>query len=133
MSVQSEIEGKLIAWATGQGFKVALENVPFVKPTTGEAYLELDWLGSLTRNQVLAATKEREIGMFQICVCTKSGKGKKKLNEIITGIKVLFPVLPKTGTVSIERPVQVAQGITRDDGWYATPLTISFRQERSTI
>jgi hypothetical protein len=70
MSIRSEIESRLLAWAKAQSpeVPVALENVPFTKPSTG-AYVQIFFLDPYTVHPDVACERERETGVFQVDVC----------------------------------------------------------------
>jgi hypothetical protein len=131
MSVRTEVETKLATWAAAQTpvVPVSYENVPFTKPTA-TAWLQIFFLDAITVNPDVAASGERETGIFQINVCTPENKGTKERDALVTAMKGLFPVLPKTGTVSFERPPTVSNGYNRTDGFFVTPMSFSYRQER---
>lgn len=131
MTIRSELEARIITWADAQSPKipVALENVSFTKPTIG-GYLETFFLASVTVNPDVEASRERETGILQVNCCVPQGNGTKAANELVAAIITLFPVLPKTGTVSIEHPPQKSNGLPRDDGFWIVPISISYRQER---
>jgi hypothetical protein len=131
MSIKTELQKRVTDFATAQSIPVALPNVPFTKPSisTGK-FLEVIFLGSVTINPDIGAVSERETGVMQINVCVPLGQGDGIGDSLAANIKNLFPVVPKTGTVSIERPANIAQSITREDGWRVIPISISYRQER---
>lgn len=132
MTIRSEIESRLLAWAAAQNppIPVALENVSFTKPGAGKSYLQVFFLNSATVNTDVSATGERETGIVQINCCVPQGTGAGAGDNLAESIKSLFPVLPKTGTVSIERPAQTSAAIMRDDGYRVIPVSISYRVER---
>lgn len=129
MSVRSEIETRLLAFAASQSIPVALDNVGFNKPDTG-SYLQIFFLDPVTINPDVAAERERETGVFQIDVCVRQGTGTKVGTALAEGVKSLFAVLPKMGTVSIERPAQVSAFRNRTDGFSVSHVSFSYRQER---
>ncbi len=131
MSVRTEIETRLATWAAAQSpiMPVSYESVAFIKPTAS-AWLQIFFLDAINVNPDVAAERERETGVFQINICVPQNKGTKERDALVTALKSLFPVLPKTGTVSIERPPAVSNGLNRTDGFYVTPLSFSYRQER---
>ena len=131
MSLKTELQKRVTDFATAQNIPVALPNVPFTKPsiTTGR-FLEIIFLSSVTINPDIGAISERETGIMQVNVCVPLGQGAGAGDTLATSIKGLFPVVPKTGTVSVEQPPNIAQAITREDGWRVIPISISYRQER---
>lgn len=129
MSVRSEIETRLLAFSAARAVPVALDNTPFEKPSSGN-YLQIFFLDPVTVNSDVAAERERETGIFQIDVCVPQGKGTAAGTALADGVKALFPVLPKTGTVSIERPPQVSAFRNRTDGFSVCHMSFSYRQER---
>jgi hypothetical protein len=131
MSVKVELQKRLTDWATTQSIPVAKENVPFTKPSSSTGkYLEVMFLNSSVITPHLAGLGEREFGIMQINVCVPQGQGAGPGDALVANVKTLYPVVPKTGTVSVERPVQVSQAFTRDDGFRVIPLTVYYRQER---
>jgi len=131
MTIRSELESKLITFGASQSpaIPVSVQNVPFTKPN-GKAFLEIKFLASVTINPSVNADTERETGLMQINICIPEGVGTKAASDLITSVKALYPVVPKTGTVSIEQPPQVGTGFSRDDGYWVIPLTFKYRQER---
>lgn len=132
MSIRSELETILINWCQSQSppIKIALENVPFIKPPATEVYLEVYFLTSATVAPDVAATRERERGVMQINICSPQSIGSSKSDEVAQFIKQLYPIVPKSGTVSIEKPINVMQGMARIDGTWVVGLRITYRQER---
>lgn len=133
MTVRSEVEKIVITWANSQTPKilVCVENVPFIKPpnTTGK-YVEVIILGSTTTVVTVDGKREREVGIIQINCCVPQGTGAKAGEDLAEYIKNLFPVVPKVGTVSIERPANISRALDRDDGFRIVPVRINYRQER---
>jgi hypothetical protein len=131
MSIRSEIESRLLAWADAQTPKVpvALEGVGFTKPATG-GYVSIFFLDPMIVNPDVAAERERETGIFQIDVCLPSGTGTKACEDLASSVRALFPVLPKRGTVSIESPPQKSAFRPRTDGYLVCHVSVSYRQER---
>jgi hypothetical protein len=128
MNIQAAIEAPLLTWAAAQSppIPVAIENKAFTKPATGP-YLKLFLLGAVTVNPDVSAEKERTTGIFQIDVCTPQGVGTKLEQTLVAAIKALYPVLPKTPPVSIERPASEATGRNSDDGFRVKYVSFSYR------
>lgn len=135
MTIRSELETILLNWANTQPVRipVAFENVPFDKPASNVSYLEVMWLTSIVKLTDVGATRERETGIMQVNCCVPLGTGAKIGDDLAQAIKDLFPVIPKIGTVSIERPANSARAITREDGFRVIPVSVSYRQERTII
>jgi hypothetical protein len=130
MSIRSELELKLAAWASSQvpPIPVAYEGVAFTKPTTGP-WLQPTMLTSSTVNPTVEATRRRERGVFQINCYVRDGLGSAAVENLSNNIVNLYPVVPKTGTVSIEQTPQTAAAIVTQDGWRYIPVRVSYRQE----
>jgi len=122
MTIRTEVEKKLASL----NIPIAYENVSFTRPT-GE-WLEVFFL---TPNKLLsnvAADGYREYGMFQVNVHTKLGTGSGRATELVNMIKNLFPVLPKTGSFSVESPPNEAKGFPDGEHW-CVPITVRYRAE----
>lgn len=127
MSIRSELETPLAAFAAAQNIPVAWEGVPFVAPTTGP-YLQSYLLGSVTTNASVDGTRQRVRGTFQINVVVHDGLGSEAVDALAAQVVALYPLLPKTGTVSIEQPPQTGAAILVVDKRYI-PIKIAYRQE----
>lgn len=128
--IRAELETRLKMWAASQPTKipVAYEGVAFTKPTDG-MYLETFLLPTDVIDSDLAATRKRYIGIFQVNCWAKSGKGMGQVEQLAQNIIDLFPILPKTGAVSIERTPYAEGSILDDTGWIIVPVTIEYRYE----
>ena len=128
--IRAELEGRLKAWADAQTPKipVSYEGVSFQKPTDG-AYLECFLLPAGTIDVDVGATRKRHVGIFQINCWVKSGTGLRKAETLAQNIVDLFPILPKTGVVSIESTPHVDDSIPDPAGWIAVPVTVVYRYE----
>jgi hypothetical protein len=129
MTVRSEIETRLNDWAKAQvpPIPVAFQNVKFTKPLSG-SYLELYFLGDNSMNRDLAASGVRTYGMFQVNCFAPVNTGMAQVEALAQSVKDLFPVLPKTGTVSIESPPN-ASGSYEADTFVCVPVRVSYRVE----
>jgi hypothetical protein len=67
-------------------------------------------------------------GRLQINVVVHDGVGSHEVEGLTEAIVSLFPIVPKTGTVSIEQPPQTGAAILILDKRYI-PITVSYRQE----
>lgn len=128
MSTRSEIETKLNTWAKSQvpPIPVAYENVPFTKPTDGP-YIEIVLLNSTAINRNLA-TDVRIYGKFQINVCAPINNGMGVVDALVDSVIALYPVLPKTGSVSIEQPLNDSPKQIVDN-FVCVPITGNYRTE----
>lgn len=131
MSVRSELEGRLKAWANAQMPKipVAWEGVPFDKPLNG-VFLQAFLLPAQTQNPTVDGSRTRELGIFHINCWGLDGEGWGKVEGLADNIVSLFPLLPKQGTVSVERTPS-KQAHMLDNGWRVVPVVIYYRREAS--
>lgn len=132
MTIRSEIETRLLNWANAQSppIRVALEGVPFTKPTDGSPYLQIFFLNTSTTNPAIDGTRIRVRGVVQINCCVPDGKGSKQVDALAQSIIDLFPIVPKSlfSTVSIEQTPDAGPAII-DATWRIVPVSIKFRQE----
>ena len=129
MTVRSEVETTLKTWADAQvpPVPIAFENKAFNKPVSGP-YLAVFFLDTVTVNAEVSAATERETGVFQIDVCSRTGVGTKECEALRDSVVALFPVLPKTGAYSVERPPQKSAFRPRDDGFLVSHISVSYRR-----
>lgn len=128
MSARSEIETRINNWAKAQvpPVPVAFEGVNFTKPVSGP-YLEVFMLGSNSINRNVAAAS-RTYGMFQVNCYAPANKGMGEVEALRDSMVALFPVLPKTGTVSVEAPLSWS-GSDVIDGFAFVPVRGNYRIE----
>lgn len=128
--IRAELESRLKVWADAQTPKipVAFENVTFTKPTDG-VYLQTFLLPTATLDVDVAATRKRRIGIFQVNCWARAGKGMGQVETLAQNIIDLFPILPKTGSVSIERTPYASDSMPDDSGWVIVPVTVEYRHE----
>jgi len=129
MTARTEIETRLLTWANAQNppIPVAFQNVKFIKPTKGP-FLELIMLGDRVANRDLAAAGIRTVGMFQINCYAPVGLGMAQVEALASSVVNLYPVLPKTGTVSIESPLNTTSSIVVDN-YILVPVRATYRTE----
>jgi len=129
MSTRSEIETRLSSWAKAQTppIPVAFENVLFTKPKTGP-YIEVMLLGETKINRDVRASEIRTYGMFQINCYAPPNGGMAIAESLAQSVTDLYPVLPKTGTVSIEAPLNTS-GSYVSDGYVCVPVRGRYRVE----
>lgn len=127
-TIRQEVETKVKAWASSKGIALALENVPFTKPDT--TWIQLYIIPATTVNPTVNAKRATMFGFLQFNIYTKDGIGTKASEELAQEIIDLFPVVPKTGTVSIEQTGSIMNPLY-DAQWRVTPVRIRYRQENS--
>lgn len=133
MSIRSELEDKLISFASSQStpIPVSVEGKPFRKPATGP-YLQCYLLSSQTSNATVDAYRQRTYGAFQINVCSPDGVGSKALEALTEQVAALYPVVPKElfTELSIEQPPQTSQAMI-DGAFRYIAITVRYRHESS--
>jgi hypothetical protein len=127
--IRTELETRLKAFAdsASPALKVAFEGVLFTKPSA--PFLECFLFPAHTKNVTTAGTRKRECGVFQVNVWTPSGKGTREAEDIAQGIVDAFPIVPKTGLVSVEQTPEKGRAMPDVPGWLIIPVTISYRYE----
>lgn len=127
-TIRSEVEAKIKAWAAVQSppIPIAYENVAFTKPDT--TFIELYIIPATTVNQTVSAARKTLAGLIQFNIYTKEGVGTKKSEELAQTLIDLFPVVPKTGTVSIEQTGSIMNTLYEAQ-WLVTPVRFRYRQE----
>ena len=127
--IRSELETRLSAWANSFNpvIPVAWEGIDFQIPSSG-VYVEPFILPATTINPTVDGGRKRYTGYFQVNIHVKDNSGTKKLNELSDSLVNYFPIVPKTGNVSIERTPSIGRGIT-DNGWRIVPVSIPYRME----
>lgn len=128
--IRAELETRLKAWADAQTPKIPIsfEGVPFTKPTSG-MYLECFLLPAATIDVDVSATRKRRLGIFQVNCWMESGTGMRQVEILAQNIIDLFPIVPKTGAVSIESTPYADDSILDPSGWIAVPVTVQYRHE----
>lgn len=132
-TVRQELETRLLAFANAQipPLKVAFEDVPFTKPTT--PFLEAIIVPAITINVTVNGNRIRELGVMQVNVWYPEGQGAGKGEALANKIIAYFPVVPKTGTVSIEQTPYKSRAIMDVSGWRIIPVTLNYRQEGEVV
>ena len=128
--IRSELETRLAAFAAAQSppLPVAWEGIPFTKPTTG-GYLEPFLISASTVNPDVAAKRSREVGVFQVNIYFPDGTGSAPCSNVAIALISAFPVVPKTGLVSIEQTPNAARALLDTSGWRVVPVSIKYRYE----
>ena len=127
-TIRLEVEAKVKAWAAAQSptIPIAYENVSFTKPDS--TFIELYIIPATTVNQTVNAVRKTLTGLIQFNIYTKEGVGTKKSEELAQALIDLFPVVPKTGTVSIEQTGSIMNTLYEAQ-WLVTPVRFRYRQE----
>lgn len=120
-----------MAWANAQTPKVpiAFQGVAFTKPADGSPYLEPLLLPAATINKTVDGRRKTYIGLFQVNCWVQSGKGMGAVEALAQKVIDLFPMLPKTGSVSVEQTPSAENSLLDDSGWLIVPVAIRYRME----
>ena len=131
---RQELETRITALANAQvpPLKVAYEDVPF-DPSTLQSFLEVTIAPAITLNVTVDGNRIRELGVMQVNVWTKSGKGAGLGESIADEVIAAFPVVPITGTISIVQTPYKSRAIKDESGWRITPVTINYRREGEVV
>lgn len=131
--IRAELETRLYTWANAQSPKIpiAFEGVAYTKPSDG-VFLEAILIPNITNDVDVAATRQRLMGIFQVNCWAKSGKGMGEVERLANSIIDLYPILPKTGNVSIESTPYAGSPIHDTSGWVVIPVTIPYRYEQTS-
>ena len=110
---------------------VSYENVSFTRPTAGAGvmWLECYFVSGPTVTATVDATTNRERGTWVVNCWLASGGGMGKLDTLAAAVVKAFPVMPKTGTVSIEQPGSTSQAKLTNDGWICVSVSFPYRVE----
>lgn len=129
MSTRSEIETRVLNWADAQTprIPVAIEGVKFTKPVNGP-YIEVTLLGANSVSRGVDAEGTTTYGMFQLNCYAVANRGMGEVEALCRSMVALFPVLPKTGNVSIDSPLSWG-GSDVIDGFVFVPVRGSYRTE----
>lgn len=128
--IRAELETRLKTWADAQSpqIPIAFQNVAFTKPANGP-YLEPFLMPNATLNRTVDGKRKTYIGLFQINCWAQSGTGMGAVEALAQSVVNLFPMLPKTGAVSIEKTPEAAHPLPDDTGWVIVPVTVEYRME----
>ena len=128
-TVRSELTERVKTLATMLSIQVAYEGNSFTKPANSAAFLEMFIIPANTMDVTVDGRRQRETGYMQINVWSKQGVGTMQGETIANTIKSAFPLVPKTGTVSIEATPTIKQGILDNSGYRIIPVVIPYRHE----
>jgi len=128
--IRAELEARLKTWADAQLPKVPVsyEGVAFTKPTDG-VFLESFLLPTTTIDVNVDGSRKRYLGIFQINCWAKSGSGMRPVETLAQEIIDLYPILPKSGAVSIEATPEAERAVPDTSGWMVVPVVIEYRYE----
>lgn len=128
--IRAELEARLKTWADAQNPKIpiAFQNVAFTKPSSG-VFLEAYLIPNDTLHKEVSGARKTYIGLFQINCWAKSGQGMGDVEQLAQSVVGLYPMLPKTGPVSIEGTPSAERPIPDNSGWVIVPVTIKYRME----
>lgn len=129
--IRAAFETKLKAWAEAQTPKVlvAYENAPFTKPALGTNWVECFLVPNDTLNKTVDAKRKTYQGVFQINCWSQQGKGMGAVERLSQSLVDLFPVVPKTSSVSVEGTPIVRSAVPDQTGWIVVPVLIRYRYE----
>lgn len=130
MTIRSELETRIKNWAAAQSpaLTVAYENVPYSKPADKTPFVECYIAPLETIDVTVDGTRQRNIGIFYVNVWTPDGKGSGQSDRIVSSLVAAFPIVPKTGSVSIEKTPSAKQPLYTD-GWRVVQVSIKYRYE----
>lgn len=129
-TIRAALESRLKTWADAQNpvVKIAFQGVGFQKPST--PFLECFLIPNVAMHRDVAATHERHLGFFQVNCWAPSGSGMGQAEALAQSIKALYPVMPKTGSVSIESPPKIDKALVDStEAWVIVPVLITYRFE----
>ncbi|QKZ05826.1 phage tail terminator-like protein [Pseudomonas eucalypticola] len=129
--IRSIYEQRLAAWATGQGLRVAYQNVSF-EPAGDETYLAAFTLPAGTDSNTLAGDHKLYTGLFQVNVVTPAGNGPGTAESLVDDLASLFPIYLRLSqgdfTVTVMTPVDPGTGIVGDTT-YSVPASFQYRAD----
>lgn len=129
--IRTELETRLLAFANSYSppLAVSWEGIAFLKPDPFAPFLEATLTASSTINVTTDGTRIRILGNFLVKVWCPDNKGSKTNDDISSALVAAFPIVPKTGNVSVEQTPNSSQAIIDPSGWRITPVTIKYRYE----
>lgn len=129
-TIRSILETQLKTWADAQVPKIpiAFEGNSFTKPPTG-GFVEPILIPNVTVNNDLSGKRKTYHGIFEVRCWHPSGKGMGGVEKLATRIINLFPLLPKSGNLSVENTPYAEQPDFDAAGWIIVPVLILYRYE----
>lgn len=128
-NARSELTVRLAALAASLSVPVSYENVAFTKPLNNGPFLEMFIVPAYTKDVTVDGTRQRLTGFMQCNVWCPQGKGTKQGEDIANAIVSAFPVVPKTGAVSVEATPTIKQAVLDTSGYRIIPVCVEFRME----
>lgn len=128
--IRAEFETRLKAWADAQVPKIpiAFESAPFTKPSDG-FFLEPLLIPMPTVDRDVGGSGKRYVGLFRVNCWAKAGKGMGGVEKLAQNIINLFPMIPKSGSISIESTPSANNAVLDGTGWVVVPISIKYRME----
>lgn len=130
-TIRAVFESRLKTWADAQApvIPVAFQGVGFQKPDK-KPFLECFLMPNVVMNRDVSAAHERHLGYFQVNCWAPSGLGMGQAEALAQSVKALFPVVPKTGSVSVETPPKIDKALVDStEAWVIVPVLITYRYE----
>lgn len=130
--IRQQLETRLLAFANSQTPKIpiAWEGSSFIRPDPPKPFLESVLVPESTVDVTVDGSRQRRRGCLQVNIWYPvDGKGSGGASAIAEALTQAFPLVPKTGTVSIESTPHVGRALGDIAGWRITPVTISYRYE----
>lgn len=131
--IRAELASRLKDWAEAQVPPIpaiAFQNVPFTKPGSPPVpFLETLLIPNTTLNKELSGNRKTYMGIFQVNCWGGYGRGMRQVEDIAQAVINLYPMLPKSGPVSIESTPTAERPLWDTTGWVIVPVTIKYRME----
>lgn len=130
--IRKELETRLLAFANSLSPKIpiAWEGSSFSRPSPPVPFLESVLVPESTKDVSVDGLRQRRRGCLQVNIWYPvDGRGSAGADAIAEALTAAFPLVPKTGTVSIESTPHVGRPLGDIAGWRITPVTISYRYE----
>lgn len=128
-AIRKELETRLKTWADAQTPKIpiAFEGVAFTKPSG--PYLEPLLIPNITKHNEVSGQRKTLLGVFEVRCWYPNGKGMGGVERLSGQVIDLFPMLPKTGSVSIENTPYTEHPEFDESGWIIVPVLMFYRYE----
>ena len=134
-TLREELTNKLKVWAASKNpqIPIAVENVDDLDIKTRATAAKTAWIQvylipARTVNYTVSASRKTLTGFFQVNLYAPMNKGTAYSETLAQEIIDLFPVVPKTGTVSIEQTGSIMNA-SFDSQWRLVPVRFEYRQE----